>query len=389
MDDSSRSRPAGRVAYLITDWGLGGAEQQVAHLAAEFRRRGWEVAVISMLPLQPPISDLNAAGVQTFSLGMRQGVADPRALVRVIRLLRRFRPDVLHAHMIHANLLARLARLAAPTRVVISTIHSENEGAQWRYVAYRLTDRLSDVTTTVSRAAQVEATRRGAGPAGSIVLVPNGLDITRYARDDAVRDRTRRSLDLEDRFTWLAVGNLVEAKGYPDMIHAFGAALERHPDATLLIAGVGRLEGKIRRLAQEAGIEGAVRLLGRRPDVPALMQAVDGFVMTSRWEGLPMVLLEAGASGLPVVATDVGGSRDAVLDGVSGYLTPVADPAAAARALSRVMQLGTDDRRAMGEAGRRHVREHFEIGVIADTWERLYATAARARRPGGRPARGG
>ena len=352
MDDSSRSRPAGRVAYLITDWGLGGAEQQVAHLAAEFRRRGWEVAVISMLPLQPPISDLNAAGVQTFSLGMRQGVADPRALVRVIRLLRRFRPDVLHAHMIHANLLARLARLAAPTRVVISTIHSENEGAQWRYVAYRLTDRLSDVTTTVSRAAQVEATRRGAGPAGSIVLVPNGLDITRYARDDAVRDRTRRSLDLEDRFTWLAVGNLVEAKGYPDMIHAFGAALETHPDATLLIAGVGRLEGKIRRLAQEAGIEGAVRLLGRRPDVPALMQAVDGFVMTSRWEGLPMVLLEAGASGLPVVATDVGGSRDAVLDGASGYLTPVADPAAAARALSRVMQLGTDDRRAMGEATR-------------------------------------
>ena len=95
--------------------------------------------------------------------------------------------------------------------------------------------------------------------------------------------------------------------------------------------------------------------------------------MTSRWEGLPMVLLEAGASGLPVVATDVGGSRDAVLDGVSGYVTPVADPALSARAIARVMVLADGDRRAMGEAGREHVRATFDIRAVADTWERLYS----------------
>jgi glycosyltransferase involved in cell wall biosynthesis len=382
VDGSGTARSARRVAYLITDSGMGGAEREVAHLAAEFRRRGWEVAVISMLPLEPPISDLTDLGVATYSLGMRQGVPDPRALVRLGRILRRYRPAVLHAHMVHANLLARLSRLVAPTPVVISTMHSENEGRQWRYLAYRLTDRLSNATTTVSRAAQAEATRRRAGPAGSVLLVPNGLDTAAYAPDAEVRDRARRSLELGDRFAWLAVGNLVEAKGYPDMLRAFAAALAAQPEAILLVAGGGRLEGELRRLAHEAGIEGALRILGRRTDVAELMQAADGFVMTSRWEGLPMALLEAGASGLPVVATDVGGSRDAVVDGVSGYLTPVADPGAAAEAMTRVMRLNDEDRRAMGAAGRRHVQETFEIGVVADTWERLYAGAGRTSEGG-------
>ena len=122
------------------------------------------------------------------------------------------------------------------------------------------------------------------------------------------------------------------------MIAAFAEALQEHPQATLLVAGAGPLEDEVRALARQAGIEDAVRLLGLRSDVAALMQAADGFVMTSRWEGLPMVLLEAGASSLPIVATDVGGSRDAVVDGVSGYLTPVADPAASAGAMVKVMQ---------------------------------------------------
>ncbi len=360
------------MAYLITSSGMGGAEREVHHLAEEFRRRGWEVAAISMLPLQSPIADLSAIGVRTVSLGMQQGVPDPRGLVRLIRFLRRWRPDVLHAHMVHANLLARLARVVSATPTVISTMHNENEGAQWRYVAYRLTNRLSEVTTTVSRVAQAEAVRRGAAPPGSIILVPNGLSMAPFALDAAARDRTRASLDLGAGFTWLAVGRLAEAKGYPDMVTAFGEVLRLRPRATLLIAGVGPLENDVRLKLQRAGIEGSVRLLGLRSDVPALMQAADGFVMTSHWEGLPMVLLEAGASSLPIVATDVGGSRDVVVDGISGYLTPVADPAATARAMARVMDLRADERRAMGTAGRDQIAARFEIRAVADTWERLY-----------------
>jgi glycosyltransferase involved in cell wall biosynthesis len=303
---------------------------------------------------------------------MRQGIADPRALVRMGRILRRVRPDVVHGHMVHANLLARVARLVAPTPRVISTIHNENEGSQWRYVAYRLTNRLAEVTTTVSRTALAESVRRGAAPAGSIVLVPNGLDVKRYERDDGIRHTTREGLGLGDRFTWLAVGRLAEAKGYPEMIGAFAAVVREHPEATLLIAGEGRLEADVRARIGAAGIADSVRLLGLRSDVAALMQAADGFLMTSRWEGLPMVLLEAGASGLPIVATDVGGSRDVVIDGVSGHLTPAGDPGATAAAIGRVMGMPAADRRSMGEAGREHVRRTFDMAPVADTWEALY-----------------
>src|SRR5690349_16972894 len=158
---------APRVVFLSTDSGMGGAEREVCHLAEEFQRRGWAVTAISMLPMQSPIADLASQGIRTSSLGMRLGVPDPRGLIRLARILRRVSPDVLHAHMVHANLLARLSRLLAPGPAVISTIHNENEGSQWRYLAYRLTNPLSDVTTAVSRVAELEATRRGAAPAGA------------------------------------------------------------------------------------------------------------------------------------------------------------------------------------------------------------------------------
>src|SRR6185295_14732053 len=189
-------------------------------------------------------------------------------------------------------------------------------------------------------------------------------------------------LGLGDRFAWLAVGRLAEAKGYDDMVAAFAEALREQPDAQLLIAGVGSLEEEIRTDTRRRGLEDSVRLLGLRSDVPALMQAADGFLMTSRWEGLPMVLLEAGASGLPVVATDVGGSRDAVLDGVSGYVTPVGDPALSARAIGRVMAMSAADRRALGEAGREHMRSTFDIGAVGDRWEQLYRRFERRRNGG-------
>jgi glycosyltransferase involved in cell wall biosynthesis len=274
--------------------------------------------------------------------------------------------------MVHANLLARLSRLLVKTPIVISTIHNQDEGPQWRYVAYRLTDRLANVTTTVSQAATVEAVRRGAVPRGAILLVPNGIKTGEYARNALVRQRTRATLGVGERFTWLAVGRLVDAKGYPDMVAAFKDAHDRRPQAKLLIAGTGPLEESMKGMIRQAGLQEAVSLLGLRPDVPALMQAADAFVLSSRWEGLPMVILEAGASSLPIVATDVGGSRDAVLDGVSGYLTRVGDPTAVGRAMCKVMDLPARDREAMGAAGRGHICRTFEIEAVADRWEQIY-----------------
>ena len=381
----TRARPL-RVAYLITSSGMGGAEREVCYLAEAFHRRGWPVAAVSMLPLEAPLADLATEGIHTESLLMRRATPDPRAMLRLRTFVKRWKPDILHAHMVHANLLARLSRLLVGIPVVVSTMHNQDEGAQWRYLAYRLTDRLSDVTTTVSRVAVSEAVRRGAAPRRRIILVPNGIETAGLARSPHVRARVRAALGITDAFVWLAVGRFMEAKGYADMVAAFERLAASQPSARLLIAGAGPLQDAIATQIRTAGLEGRIELVGLRSDVPDLMQAADAFVMSSRWEGLPMVLLEAGASSLPIVATDVGGSRDAVLDGVSGHLTQPRDPAGLARAMETVMVLSPEQREAMGEAGRQHISRTFEIELVADTWEGLYLGALDRRRVESRPA---
>ena len=369
------------VVYLITSSGAwwGGAERQVHHLARTFARRGWDVGVVTMMPMDSSLRELMADGVKVASLGMRRAIPDPRGVLRLRALLGRWHPDIVHGHMVHASLLARVTRLLVSVPAVISTIHNEDEGRQWRYLAYRITDPLSDRTTAVSQVAVDAAVRRGAAPKGTILKVVNGIGTEAYRSDPQARVKTRRALGLSERFTWLAVGRLTEAKAYPDMIAAFQRAQSDCPDARLVIAGIGPLRELVESRVREARLQDSVALLGLRSDVPALMQAADAFVMSSAWEGLPMVLLEAGASSLPIVATDVGGSREAVLDGSSGFVVPPGDIEALADAMRHVMALTRSGRRSIGHAGRRHVSDKFDLEVVADTWEGIYRDALRGR----------
>jgi glycosyltransferase involved in cell wall biosynthesis len=121
------------------------------------------------------------------------------------------------------------------------------------------------------------------------------------------------------------------------------------------------------------GLERRVRFLGFEPNVQRWMQAADGFVLSSRYEGLPMVLLEAGACGVPAVATDVPGTREAIVNEETGWLAPAGDADALARAMAKLMRTPIEERRAMGERARRMVRERFSLETVLDRWEQLYA----------------
>jgi glycosyltransferase involved in cell wall biosynthesis len=115
-----------------------------------------------------------------------------------------------------------------------------------------------------------------------------------------------------------------------------------------------------------------VRLLGLRRDIPDLLNAADAFVLPSLWEGMPLTLLEASATALPIVATDVGGNSEVVLDGKTGYLVPPQEAKALTQAMLRVMLLSANDRIAMGQAGRAHVVQNSELEQVVDRWESLY-----------------
>ncbi len=373
-----------KIVLLSTRRGLGGADQQLLSAALGLRQRGHDVRIVSLTSLGEMGQRARAAGLSTESLEMRRGFADPRGLVRLVRLVRTWRPSVLHSHMLHANLMARACRLFASVPAVVSTIHNIYEGGRLRMLGYRLSNGLVDHVTIISQTAADRFIRDRIVPAALLEVIPNGVDTERYREVPAgTRERLRRSLGLDGEFAWLAVGRFEQAKDYPTMLRAFARVHAAHPAAVLLLVGRGSLQADTQSLAASLGLDGRVRFVGTREDVPEFMTVADGYVMSSAWEGMPMVLLEAAAAGLPIVATMVGGNPEVVRDGTTGYLVPPGDDEALAGAMLRLMTLPEEERRAMGGRGREEVGQHYGLARVVDRYEAVYREVLRRR--GGLP----
>ena len=362
-----------RLLLLTTSLDRGGAQRQVVDIAARLRGRGWAVVVVSMTPPRGYVDELRQAGVPVASLRMRPGRPTPLGWMRYGAVVRRWRPDVVHAHMIHANLLARVGRPFAPRTPVVCTIHNVVEGARWRELAYRVTDPLATVTTAVSHAAAERYIRVGAVPRERVVVVHNGFEVRSQPTPIEVTS-VRRDLAPDTGFVWLSVGRLDHQKGYDILIGAFPRLLEVVPDARLVIAGDGPERTALQDSIENLGLTGRVTLLGDRSDVVTLLAAADGFVLPSRWEGLPMVLLEAAAQRVPIVATDVGGSREVADPSTGAILTDVGADAIIG-GMRRMMGLTAPERTLIGERLRDHARTAFDMAAIVDRWEAIYAHA--------------
>lgn len=360
------------VAFLITGLAMGGAEAQLVRLALGLKHRGWKVVVVSMTSPTAFVEELRQGEIPVADLRMRAGIPNPQGLVRLAALLHTYRPAILHSHMVHANLLGRFARLLVRIPVQISTAHSINEGGRWRELAYRFSDPFCDLTTHVCQAALDRYIAVRAVPAHKAQLLPNGIDTAAFQPNSEQRERLRRGMGLADHFIWLAAGRLAPEKDYRTMLLAFARVVKHFPRSVLLVAGDGVARKEIEELICELRLGEYVHLLGVRRDVDRLMRLADAFILSSAWEGLPMVLLEAAASGLPVVVTNVGGNAEVVLDGVTGFVVPCRAPDSMASTMQRLLRLPAEERRRMGEAGRAHIIEHYDLELIVSRWELLY-----------------
>jgi glycosyltransferase involved in cell wall biosynthesis len=179
----------------------------------------------------------------------------------------------------------------------------------------------------------------------------------------------REDLGLANRFTWLAVARFSWEKDWQTLLRAMS---QTEGNSLLLAVGDGKLAAEVGSFADTMGLQNRVRFLGKRTDVENLMSAADGYVMSSVVEGLPMVLLEAASCELPIVATNVGGASEIVIDEISGYLVESGCAFELALLMNKVQALNDGDRRSMGVEGRQRVLAHYDLSVVAEKWDSLY-----------------
>jgi glycosyltransferase involved in cell wall biosynthesis len=364
-----------RIVYLLTSLGMGGAERLVLTLASRMAGRGHTV---HLLVLRPPVAEQWPTALPIVHLGMRRTPLSVIAgFAQARRFLRGLRPDLLHSHSFHANIVARLLKLFIPSTAVLSTVHNVYEGGWQRMLAYRLTDGLSCQTTAVSQAAAERFVRLKAVPQRKCMVLTNGIDTAEFAPEADRRFRVRAEMGAGEEFIWLTAGRIAPAKDHPNLLRAFLQITAACPDTRLWIAGEGEVDevSDLIVLAQELGLDGRVRWLGLRRDLPALLDAADGFVLASAWEGMPLALGEAMAMEKPVAATDVGGVRELV--GNAGTIVPAKDSTALAGAMLGIVQMSAEDRRTLGRAARARIQSQFSIDTRADEWEALYAAIVR------------
>jgi len=367
-----------KVLYLITNLSIGGAEMMLYRMIGQLDRDRFEPAVVSLID-KSSIGEMieKDYGIPVYAFGIKDYRHSLNAIYLLKNFINQWSPIIIHSHMVHANLLARLTRLFCRFPVLICTIHNIDENGRWksarnREYFYRLTDYLCNLTSQVSQAGMEKYLKIKAVPAEKLIYLPNGIDVCAFQVDEKEVQNIRQMFGLSQKYIFLAIGSLTSQKDYPNLIFAFSEVAKVMPDSVLMIAGCGPLESNLKCMVKKIGMAEKVIFLVMRKDIPALLNAADSLVMSSAWEGMPLVILEAAASKLPVVVTDVGGNAEVVRDQESGYLVPPRDSEALAGAMIRLMQLPKARQAEMGLAGYNHVKDNYDIKKIIIRWQDIY-----------------
>lgn len=368
----------------VMECAIGGTRRHLVDVARGQRRAGHEVHVVASTlrdPGFPPdLEALEEEGVHVTRLDMVREVRprlDRRHGRALKALLREVRPDVVHTHSSKAGVLGRHASLATGVGARVHTPHTfaflfEELFGPWKRRLYRAIERhyaaRTDLLVAVSPSEAETFRASGVVPADRLRTVPNGIDPTPFL-DAVPADLPALGLD-PTRPVAALVGLIYAAKGQDLALRA----LRDVADLQLLVVGPGDRSG-VESLAAELGLSGRVAFTGPRDDVPALLAASDLLVLPSRWEGMPYVVIEAMAAGLPVVAHPVDGARDLVVHGETGFLTSAVGAEPLRDALGELLALPAERRDALGAAGRERVLEHFTVGSMIEGLTAVYGEA--------------
>ncbi len=374
-----------KVVRLITRLNIGGPAIHTILLTAGLDRSRFAPLLVAgaeapsegnMLPLADRV------GVRPYSIpelgrAVRPG-QDLVAFARVVRLLGRYRPAIVHTHMAKAGAIGRVAARVAGVPVVVHTYHGHvfhSYFDSFRTTAYlaaeRLLAHLSDRLVAVGERQRAEIAAYGIGDERKLVALPLGLELEPFL-EPIPRGALRRALGLPEQTPLIGiVARLVPVKAHETFLQAAALVRDEHPDARFAIVGDGECRAALEARARALGLDGVLHFLGWRRDLPGVYADLDVVCLSSLNEGSPVALIEAMAAARPVVATAVGGVPEVVRDGISGLLVPPRDARAMAAAIGEILA-APERARALGLAARDDVYPKYAIRRLIQDVEGLY-----------------
>jgi glycosyltransferase involved in cell wall biosynthesis len=367
------------ILHLIDGLNVGGAEVLLRDLTAGLTERGYRVSVGYSTP-GPLVEALTANGLKLTRLP-RLARIDPTLLLGMWQLMRSDPPQIVHTHLFKSDFHGRLAARLAGVPVVVSTLHNADVWARrWPLGAlYGATARFADRLIAVSEEVRAYHLAQTGLPAEKVQVIENGVDLRRFYRQQAAGEKIRAELGISSTSILFGViGRLKPQKDHLTFLQAAAEILRRLPSARFLVVGEGPLRAELEQRAAELGLLPALIFTGLRLDLPAVLAALDLLVISSRWEGLPVTLLEAMAAEKPVVATAVDGIRGVAVPEVTALLVPPAEPAALAEACLR-LSADLELRNRLGWAGRERVMARYSLEAMIERTVSLYNDLLRQR----------
>jgi len=369
------------VALCITELDLGGAERCLTELALRVDRQKFRPVVYCLGPRPKKreascLQRLEAAGVEVHVLGGRTIWQFPLIAGRLRRLFAAQRPRIVQTFLFHANIVGRIAARRAGLKAVVSGIRVAEHGSSWHLWLDRLTQGWVDRYVCVSRSVAEYSIKKGGIPAEKVVVIPTVIDLDVYP---AAKPADPASLGVPaGRQLVTSIGRLTPQKGVDWLLESATRWMPQLPEADLLLVGEGPMRKKLEAMCRDGGIAGRVHFAGWRADVAEILAASRLLVLPSRWEGMPNVVLEAMASGLPVAATKVEGVCELLGDGSARQTVALGDSQALAEKIVRLMQ-HPGEAAQIGQDNRRRVEAYFSIDRAVAAYENLWTALVSGR----------
>lgn len=361
-----------KILQLIDGLNIGGAEVLLVDLVRGIKGAGYEVSVgySTYGPLEEKLLALEVPCIHL----QRLGRIDPLLFLRICQLVLREKPDVVHTHLFKSDLHGRLAARLCGVPVVISTSHNNDVWARqfpFGYI-YGVTAKLTDRVIAVSDEVREYQIQYTSILPEKIIVIKNGVDVQRFAGQETSGKALRHELQIAADVPLIGIiGRLQPQKDHGNFLLAASQIRNKLPDARFLIVGDGPLREPLLAQVQALGLEASIVFCGIRRDIPAVLAALDVLVIASKWEGLPVILLEGMAAGLPIVSTAVGGVPSVVADGIEALLVPPEDSAALATACLNILQNPTLAQ-SIANAGFLRVKEQFSLDAMIAKTLKLY-----------------